>query len=34
MIHKIETRQDGKGNLVEETKFNHLAAAEMMKEGN
>ena len=34
MIHKTETRKDGIGNTVTEQKYNHLAAAEMMKEDN
>ena len=34
MTHKTEKRQDGYGNIVTETKYNHLAAAEMMKEDN
>ena len=34
MITKIEKRPDGVGNTVTEQKYNHLAAAEMMKEDN
>ena len=34
MIHKTETRKDGEGNTVIEKKYNHLVAAEMMKESN
>ena len=34
MISKVEKRQDGTGNTVIEQKYNHLAAAEMMKEDN
>jgi len=34
MISKVEKRQDGTGNTVTEQKYNHLAAAEMMKEDN
>jgi hypothetical protein len=31
---KAETWKDGAGNDVKEQKYNHLAAAEMMKEDN
>lgn len=34
MITKTEARQDGTGKEIVEQKYNHLAAAEMMKEGN
>ena len=34
MTTKIETRKDGAGNTIVEQKYNHLAAAEMMKENN
>jgi len=34
MTTKIEKRQDGTGNEIVEQKYNHLAAAEMMKEDN
>jgi len=34
MITKIEKRQDGVGNQIVEQIYNHLAAAEMMKEDN
>ena len=34
MITRMETKKDGAGNVVVEQKYNHLAAAEMMKEEN
>ena len=34
MSTKMEARKDGAGNEVVEQKYNHLAAAEMMKEEN
>jgi len=34
MISKVEKRQDGRGNMITEQKYNHLAPAEMMKEDN
>ena len=34
MTTKIEKRKDGTGNEIVEQKYNHLAAAEMMKEDN
>ena len=34
MSTKMEARKDGEGNEVVEQKYNHLAAAEMMKEDN
>ena len=34
MNTKAETWKDGAGNDVKEQKYNHLAAAEMMKEDN
>ena len=34
MTHKTEIKHDGTGNLIVEQKYNPLAAAEMMKEGN
>jgi hypothetical protein len=34
MSTKMEARKDGAGNEVVEQKYNHLAAAEMMKEDN
>lgn len=34
MITKIEERQNGMGDKIFEQKYNHLAAAEMMKEDN
>ena len=34
MITQMETKKDGAGNVIIEQKYNHLAAAEMMKEEN